>query len=378
MWTRRRGIVLAVLGLAISGCGGGVDATYGRSRGPSVNGTGVLAEMLKQKGHSVRAAIRLNDELKGKADTIVRFAPRPGPPDREEGAWYEHWLKEDTGRRLIYVPRDFNAESEYWAAALAAMPGGADPTQRERAEERRKETATWTADLPPRSTAPADVDDWFDVVPGTGPMTCKTLGGPWADGVDVAAASLVRHDSLRENGESILLTGDGVPLAFEWHWPGQPPPERGASTLVVANSSFLLNEPLAHRARRSLARRVVDWVGAPPRRVVFVEGQETLLGARGGGASSPFDLFKIPPLGTIFGHWIALLLLLSLSRAVILGRPRPEPPSDADRPAAHPEALGALLARTRDEGAARALLEAYRRWRHPAIGIPPQPPGPRP
>ena len=61
---------------------------------------------------------------------------------------------------------------------------------------------------------------------------------------------------------------------------------------------------------------------------------------------------------------LVLGLAACLARAPRLGRPRPEPPSGEDRPVAHPEALGALLART---GAGRDArpLDAYRRWRQP-------------
>jgi hypothetical protein len=60
-------------------------------------------------------------------------------------------------------------------------------------------------------------------------------------------------------------------------------------------------------------------------------------------------------------------LLACLAHAPRLGRPQPAPPSDADRPAAHAEAVGDLLARSHDIGAARNLLETYRRWRSPRL-----------
>ncbi len=352
--------------LAAAGCGGGVDATYGRSRGPSLNGTGALAEMFRQKGHTVKVALRLNDDLKEKVNTIVRFAQRPGPPEHDEAAWYQKWLEGDPQRRLIYVPRDFDAESEYWEGALAAMPKGVDEPARKKAEARGRETSTWASDLPARPKEVADVDDWFDVDnKGGGPSTCKALAGPWAVGVDAVAAAVTRHEGLRAYGEQVLLTGDGVPLVLQWHWPGEPPPTPGASTLVVASGTFLLNEPLVHRARRPLAARVVDWVGPSARQVAFVEGLSvTAEGAE--KASGPFDLFRVAPLGFILGHWVAALLLLALSRGMILGRPRDDPPAGADRPSAHPRALGGLLARTRDAEAARAILETYRRWRQPS------------
>ena len=356
---------LAVVLVALSGCGGGVDNSYGRSRGPSVNGTSALAELFRLGGHEVRVTVRLNDDLKDKVDTIVRFAQRPGPPDRDEAAWYQKWLAADTHRRLVYVPRDFDAESEYWAGALAALPKDAKPAAREKLEARRDRTASWADDLPKPPKETGDVDDWFDVTKAGVPTTCKALEGPWASGLDAKAAAVVRHEGLRAYGEEVLLSGDGVPLAIQWHWPGSPPPTPGAATLVVAGGSFLLNEPLVNRARRPLAAKVVEWVGPSPRKVAFVEGN-TVTAADDPKGSGPFELFRVAPVGFILTHWIAALLLLALSRGMILGRPRDDPPADADRPVAHPVALGALLARTRDADAARDLLDAYARWRQPS------------
>ncbi len=51
------------------------------------------------------------------------------------------------------------------------------------------------------------------------------------------------------------------------------------------------------------------------------------------------------------------------ARAPRLGRPRPDPPSGADRPAAHAEALGALLAASRATRESLELLDRYRQWR---------------
>jgi hypothetical protein len=91
---------LAPLFLIVSGCATGPDATYGRSRGESLNGTQTLAALFRAEGHEVRTARRLTSELDDWADTIVRFAPRPGPPEREEAAWYDDWLDHDRDRTL--------------------------------------------------------------------------------------------------------------------------------------------------------------------------------------------------------------------------------------------------------------------------------------
>src|SRR5262249_15502550 len=85
--------VLVMLGaLGLSGCSKDLNTSYGRVRGDSINGTGVFADALRSEGHDVRVVRRLTDELAEWSDLIVRFAPYPGPPEREEADWYLEWL----------------------------------------------------------------------------------------------------------------------------------------------------------------------------------------------------------------------------------------------------------------------------------------------
>ena len=156
------------------------------------------------------------------------------------------------------------------------------------------------------------------------------------------------------------MDGEGYILAMTWTL------DNDSAILAVANGSFLLNGALLNPARRPLAARVVEWIGDAPKHVVFLDGGNLMDSQEAAGELGPFHLLGIFPFNWIVAHLAAFGLLAALARAVRLGRPRPEPPSGADRPSAHPEALGGLLARTRQAGAARDLLDAYRRWRHPA------------
>jgi hypothetical protein len=373
--------LLVSLSLSTTGCGSGIDidTTYGRTRGRSINGTGTLAEILRGRGHEVRAAIRTSETLADWADVIVRFSPQPGPIDRQEGAWLTNWLNARPLRRLVYVPRDFDAEPEFWEAMLAAQPKGTDPTTIRSIEAKRSNSKTWSTSLPSKTKTPADPAIWFEFEPKAKTLTCKKLEGPWSEGVDGAAAAITRHEVFKvSGGEEIFLSGDQSPLAIGWTYAND------SRVLVVANASFLLNASLLNHARRPLAIRVVDWLGSKPTHVAFLEGRRVAVSASDAedeeAASSQFHLLGVAPFGWLAAHLVVFLLLFAFSFAVRLGRPIPEPPSGVERPSAHPEALGALLAKTRRADAARFLLESYRRWRHHsslAGRTAPTPPPPR-
>ena len=367
--TRRAGQILGLLcltALVASGCGPSrVEKSYGRSRGSSINGTGVLAELFRQRGDEVRAAVRLNDTLSQWADVLVRFSMHPGPPDAEEARWMLDWLRGRPGRRLVYVVRDFDAEPDFWTETIAALPVDAPAEVRNRLKENLDQSQDWVAGLPPKPKSPARPIEWFAVDPKPPPpSTCRKLEGPWAKEVDAKSAAISRHAGFRvdEDDQPVLLRGDGAPLAIAWTL------DNGSRALALANASFLLNASLLNRARRPLAVRVVDWTGPGSSHVAFVEGEEVLASKdpEASSSSSPFRLLQVSPFGRVAAHVLAFLLLLALAYAVRLGRPRPEPPSGVERPSAHPEALGVLLARTGRADTARSLLDVYRRWRHPS------------
>lgn len=345
------------------GCGPtGVDTTFGRSRGSSVNGTGAFAELLRQHGHEVRAAVRANGTLADWADVVVRFAPHPGRPEKGEGRWLYDWLNNDPGRKLVYVVLDYDAEADFLDAMLAAEPKDAKPEAIARATRRRDQAKGWVGELPPRPKELAGEAEWFAFGPKPPSATpCQTLEGPWAEGVDAKLAAISKHEAFKvEPDEPVLLSADGAPLVIAWTL------DNGSQILAVANGSFLVNGSLLNRARRPLTARVADWIGTPPLHVAFVEGTRPTADAAEAESSSPFRLLRVAPFDWVSAHVIGFLLLLALSAAVRLGRPSTEPPSGVERPSAHPEALGVLLARTGRADYARTLLETYRRWRHPS------------
>jgi hypothetical protein len=364
-WTLRllaaSGTTLIVLGL--SGCGSDLDATYGKSRGTSLNGTAVLTRMLRDNGHEVRTAIRLTDELADWAEGIVRFAPYPGPPARDEAVWYREWLASGRDRWLVYVVRDFDTVAEYWQNVQDDLTDSSSKSHRADAERKRSAAADWVAKLPKKAKSAADLVEWFAAETAWDPpRVCTKLSGPWAAGIDAAAAGLTVHEPLKTARGSILLVADGKAIVVETVI-GQ------GRVLVIANGSFLLNEAVVNPARRPLAELVIQWAGRKAKQVAVVEGAFVL----GGEAATPtiWDLLlRIPSLRWVAIHVGLAALLASLARAPRLGRPRPDPPSGADRPAEHALALGALLARAKAAPEARELLDRYQHWRFPRTSRP--------
>src|SRR5439155_9759641 len=116
--------------VALSGCGRGPDTNYGSSRGASLNGTAAFAALVEGRGHEVRTALRLTDELAGWADVIVRFAAVPGPPGRDEAEWYDNWLAGRPGRDMVYVVRYYDARDDYWDLVLDQLGEQADDCRR--------------------------------------------------------------------------------------------------------------------------------------------------------------------------------------------------------------------------------------------------------
>jgi hypothetical protein len=350
----------ACLIAVLPGCGDrGPDTEYGLSRGTSLNGTSALAAIFRQRGHEVRPAIRLTAELAEWAEGIVRFAPYPGPPEADEAKWYREWLAEGPERWLIYVVRDFDTQAEYWKEVRDGIAETADPDRRALAEEKRSAAAQWVARLPKKAEKSGGATEWFKVEAAANPpKVCTKLDGTWARDVDAAAAALTVHDSVHSEHMSILLSGDDKPLVLDHSAIGS------GRTLIVANGAFLLNEALVKAARRPLALRVVDWPEGRMKNVAFVEGSFVM-----DGEQETITLWKLMQRLLSF-RWVAIQMALAgavaaLARAPRLGRPRPDPVSGADRPAAHAEALGALLARGRATSESHELLEQYRRWRWP-------------
>ncbi len=171
-------IVLLVSCLAAcGGCGqGGIDSAYGQRNAPgefrSVNGTAVLGEMFQQAGHKVLSWRLLSPRLYERADCIVWFPDDFEPPGNDTREWLEQWLRDQPGRTLIYVGRDFDAAAWYWDKIDPHVP------KEQRAEFLNRRAAAKTDFRVERGQIPESEDcQWFTVEQKYKPRKVATLDG---------------------------------------------------------------------------------------------------------------------------------------------------------------------------------------------------------
>jgi hypothetical protein len=377
--------ITVVACLVLAGSTPQIDDTYGRRSGTfggkSVNGTAVLGEMFEQAGHQVYSWHWLSPKLDD-ADVIVWAPDDYKPPSDEVREWLDLWLlnyshgedaewsEENRSRTLIYIGRDFDAEPGYWKKVQPGAPAG------QRAEIGRRIIAAQAQENTDRAELPKAADnDWFSLDSTGKRRSIRTLSGPWSESIDpskveielhtlIEPAELVEDDanSYDEASEpaEVWLASGGDTLVSARYWADEY--DEG-TLIIVANGSFLLNLPLVNHEHRKLAGRLVDAVGAPGQKVVFVESGE---GGPEIRESDPeptmqtgLEVFAVWPINYIMLHAAVLGVIFCFARSVIFGLARdPQRPALADF-GKHVAALGELLQKTKDRGYAASRVRQY-------------------
>jgi hypothetical protein len=134
--------------------------------------------------------------------------------------------------------------------------------------------------------------------------------------------------------------------------------------ILVENGSFLLNMPLVNHEHRKLAGKLIDHIGPPSKRVVFLQsnagGPPIRDNDATNGPSSSLALFGVWPISGVLVHLAALGIAFSLARWPIFGLPRSHERDSLTDFSAHVSAIGELLRETGDASYARGLLRNYR------------------
>ncbi|MEM9186499.1 MAG: hypothetical protein AAGB00_08405 [Planctomycetota bacterium] len=361
-----RAAVAAAVLVTLSGCGvDQINEQYGSRGGfggDSINGTSVLGQMFKNAGHRVRSVNRLYPRVQN-ADVIVWFSNSFEAPSPEAQAWLDDWLlNSDEGKTLIYVSRDYSAGELYWSTTKPLAPAG----QKGEYAKRLRESRSWFSSH--RSGAPvsADAYGWFSTDRRNSKRVVKQLAGPWAEGVDATKVTIEHRRYLTpdDSAEPLLADGQGRPLVSEivyapesWDWRGED-----SRLVMVENGSFLLNATLVNKEHRKLAGRLVDHVGPADLEVAFLETGASPLILESDPSDSPptgYRLLEVWPIGPVLAQVFGLGLVFLLASWPVFGRPRRLDAGSLTDFGRHVDALGRLLAATRDRAYAYAQLRAY-------------------
>ncbi|MBI1903030.1 MAG: hypothetical protein HYS13_18175 [Planctomycetia bacterium] len=356
----RPALALAAAALALAGCSAdGVATQYGSQQAmydgdASVNGMGVLAEMLRKGGHEVYPVPYLGPNTQNRGDVVVWFCTDYFPPDPKARQWLEDWLQARSGRTVVYVVRDYDAEPAYWAAV--APKASASQAQ----EVGCRAAAARGRFLSERNLLPLGKTDWgwFDYDGTLAPRRVTALAGDpdWIGGVDATKADIELFGRLlpSDPGDEVLVQSQGDALVVRR-------PVGDSQIVIVANGSFLLNFSLVNKENRKLAGALIDELGQDQTIVCLETGcnPEIREAEPEFKMPGPLDEITQPPFSPIYLHLVALAIVFCFVRWPIFGRPKDDAPRSPSDFGQHVRALGELLANSGNTTFARTKLMHY-------------------
>lgn len=356
---------LAVATLALLGGGCGSSATdleteYGsrqqlRGGNSSVNGTAVLAEMYEAQGNTVTSARRLSPRVQ-EANTIVWFIDDSEPPGQAAINWFDNWLYQP-GSTLVVVPRDFDAATLYWQKMQGQAPAGQQKEIQNRLADAKTDFQSHRVLLPP------GLSDWgwFEYDSTSKPRKVTTLAGEpsWIRDVDASKVEIELYGRLVPDltEDNVLLRSGPDPIVMARD-------VNNGRVIVVANGSFLLNLPLVNKEHRKLAGALInETTSGHGDQVVFLESGGTVVVSDDDEAESlpsAWRYLNTPPLSYLLRSIIFFSMVMIFAMWPIFGVPREESRGHLMDFGRHIEALGKLLARTRNARYAWSRISLYR------------------
>ena len=374
-WSRKI-LAVCLLLFLVGGCRRAEEiredyAIRGGRAGSSVNGIGVLADMFEAQGCDVFSWRRLSPKLNDYR--VIVWAPDDFlGPTLEQREFLDNWLKEDTGRTLVYIGRDYDAVTQYWQEVLPSAAADQQPEIARRLAQAQSEHDEARVNMPVE-----EISDWFVIRRDRPRRRVAVLSGPWSEEVAAPQTDIwvqgrlqvptaAELGTLDKDGSKVqlsyarfetLLESDDLELVYR-----VVRPDWGTNqVIVVVNGSFLLNLPLVNVEHRKIAGHLIREcrTQGQDRKVAIIES-----GLGGPTVHSTEPKVRDPEAARrrvlLAIHWVVLGMLYCLSIFPLFGRPKPGPPDTVAEFSQHVDALGSLLEKTHDQAYAQHQLEQYR------------------
>ena len=374
---------IAMLVLFLSGCGSSqetVEYLYGKKGEAgytkSVNGTRIFAKMFEQRGYRVKSRSKATPTM-GNADTVVWFPDTYQPPSKEVMDTLQQWLDAEPDRVLVYVGRDYDAETPFWEFSLEnALPDQLETFRRNYAAAKLRELRRITS-IPGTNSM-----DNIEFKKLASPRQVINFTGKLADGTVSIEKPIVIRQSLSWDdsqarrytydyaGPEVLLEASGIPLVTSVPTGNY----EDSRIILVSNGSFLLNYPLTDPKNRKIAVKLLEEIESindqyqfdffsneSERHAIFLESDvEVRESDQPEAAKTIWDWIKIAPFNFIIPHFAILAVVACCYMFPIFGRPKR---SDFDSPydfGKHITAYAEMLEKTGNKAYAQELVDSYR------------------
>lgn len=352
----------------------------GKSAGTSVNGVSVLADMLRDRGHSVARYGRLSPKIE-RYDTLIWFPQNKNCPSNEAVARLEQWLDNGYQRTLIYVGYDFAGEIDLYRQLVDQAKGEQkERVMRALAEAQMQEDDRRYGD---------DSDDWRITFTGGKPTdtrcrwfeleidrrnTSDDLDGPLTENLRSKSMPSLQTQAWLNPRESYLDSQPGRkletllevnerPFAFRYYEEPADEDQYWASEnrLVFAtNAGFLTNYGLIKAGNRQLAANLVDQI-EPYSDVLFLESDEygIEISESDYDAHNNWAWITKKPLCYMVPHFLAWGVLFCFVFYPIFGRPKRTVDARDRSFGDHIGAIGRLSSRHLNLSTAREKVREY-------------------
>ena len=375
-----------------------IDRTYGegnQSKGAySINGTGVLADMFRNKGSEIFYSRILGAPTR-RADVIVWAPNSYRLPGQKEIEAIEQWLAAKPDRTFIYIGRDYDATMDYWVEVTK------DATEDEKILLALKMLDVWGAFQVKRMQLEDGEDcGWFIMNAESTVKTIKSLEGDptWLAGTENGEFHMRVQGFLDFTGKinqpqfsstynyDIKLQSNSIPIVTKITSNNF----YRSKIYAVVNGSFLLNVPLVNHEHRKLAATMIQQCSRK-RVVCFLESDyddaENVPVVTNDPAPplppSILTILQSWPFGFILMHLIVVGIVYCFFRYPIFGKAKTTfvltstiddktTTQSVANFGRHIQALGNLMRRSGNETYARNCVSQYQQRAHQSETYKPQ------